>query len=275
VSFFEEDTAGVRNADGWTVKIHPRWNIGDNPNGGYLLAIAVRAMLADSGRPDPLSVTAHYLAPPSAGAATVRTEVVKAGRTFAHLTASLVQGDRERLRVLGVFGDLSAQQGPTRVSATPPDVPPPEECISLAELTRRAGRQIPEAMNRYEMVLPPDSPWGRPGEFDPFELTGWIRFRDGTEPNQISAVTFADAFPPALLGSVAVGWVPTVELTVHVRSRPAPGWMLGQFRTRFLLDGLMEEDGELWDSEQRPVALSRQLALLLRSPGPLTPAATS
>jgi hypothetical protein len=118
-------------------------------------------------------------------------------------------------------------------------------------------------MNRFDLRLPADSPWGRPGEGDPFEITGWIRFRDGTEPSSLSAVAFADAFPPTLLGSMAVGWIPTIELTVHVRGRPAPGWLLGTFRTRVLVDGLMEEDGELWDSDGRPVALSRQLAMVL------------
>jgi acyl-CoA thioesterase len=265
VNDFERDTAIRRDSDGdgWTADLQPRWNVGNNPNGGYLLAIAVRAMLEEAGQPDPVSVTAHYLSPPSDGTVAIRTQVVKPGRTFSTVMAEVVQGQRERVRVLGAFGDLAAHHGPTRISARPPDIPGPDQCVSLAHLTRQAGRPIPEIMNRFDLRLPPDSPWGGPGDGDPFEITGWIRFRDGTEPSAISAVAFADAFPPTLLGAVAAGWVPTVELTVHVRGRPAPGWLLGTFRTRVLLDGLLEEDGELWDSQGRPIALSRQLAMVL------------
>ncbi len=264
MSAFEADTAVTPVEGGYEATVDPRWNIGDNPNGGYLLAIGVRAMLAESCRPDPLTVTAHYLAPPAFGPVLARTQTVKAGRTFTTVMGEMVQDGRERVRLVGAFGELAAQRGPTRISASPPDLPPPADCVTLAELTRRAGRPVPENMHRYDLLLPPNSPWGSPKNgSDPFEIAGWIRFKDGTPPSTVSLVTFADAFPPTLLGSVESRWVPTVELTVHVRRAPAEGWMMGTFKTRFLMDGLLEEDGELWDSTGRPVALSRQLALVL------------
>jgi acyl-CoA thioesterase len=56
----------------------------------------------------------------------------------------------------------------------------------------------------------------------------------------------------------------TVELTVYLRARPAPGWLAYRMATRYLADGYFEEDAEIWDSAGRLVAQSRQLGLVLR-----------
>ena len=45
----------------WSASIHPGWDIAGNANGGYLLAVAARALAGATGRPDPVTVTAHYL----------------------------------------------------------------------------------------------------------------------------------------------------------------------------------------------------------------------
>jgi acyl-CoA thioesterase len=260
---FELETAVERAGEGWACDLQQRWHTGEGLNGGYLLAVMVRAMLGEAERPDPVTVTAHFLARPNPGPAKVHTEIIKAGRTFATVTGLLVQDGRELIRTIGAFGDLAAQAGPSRVSTQLPDVPQPDDCVTFAELLQRGGRRLPEFQKQFDLRLPPDSPWFGPKEGNPYEITGWTRFHDGTPPSTTSAIAFIDAFPPALLGSVRAGGAPTVELTAHVRARPAPGWLLGRYRTRVLLDGLMEEDGEIWDSEGRPVALSRQLALVL------------
>ncbi|MGH9114379.1 MAG: acyl-CoA thioesterase domain-containing protein, partial [Acidimicrobiales bacterium] len=97
-SNFDADTAVHRvNGGVWRADLQARWNVGNNPNGCYLLAVAVRAMVAEAGRPDPISVTGHFLSPPAEGASEIRTQVVKAGRSFTTVEAALVQDGRDRV----------------------------------------------------------------------------------------------------------------------------------------------------------------------------------
>jgi acyl-CoA thioesterase len=271
------DTQVDRRDGVWAGRVVPGWNIGTNPNGGYTLVLAVRAMLAACDRPDPLTVTAHYVAPPAPGPVTVAAEVVRAGRRYATVSARMLQGERELIRLLGAFGDLDAQHGPTRIGAVIPDVAAPEDCVRMLDLGDwGGGRPLPEIMHRYDLRLDPASQWVRArsghGEsvtgagdvsLTPLEVAGWIRFADGTPPSLLALLAMADAFPPTMVGGVDVGWVPTIELTVHLRRRPAPGWILGVFRTRFLIDGVLEQDGELWDCDANLVALCRQMGLVL------------
>ena len=67
--------------------------------------------------------------------------------------------------------------------------------------------------------------------------------------------------PPVTFDLGRPGWAPTLELTVHVRAVPAPGWLRVSHRTRNVAGGMFEEDCEVWDSAGRLVAQSRQLAM--------------
>ena len=83
------------------------------------------------------------------------------------------------------------------------------------------------------------------------------------DPRRIFLVIFILLFALAFdLG--LFGWAPTMELSVHVRAVPAPGWLKVRHETRNIAGGLFEEDCEVWDSAGRLVAQSRQLAKLPR-----------
>jgi hypothetical protein len=75
----------------------------------------------------------------------------------------------------------------------------------------------------------------------------------------------ADGFPPSLLGRAEMGWLPTIELTVHVFGAPPADepWLRAVLRTRSVVGGLLDEDGELWDASGALVARFRQLAMLI------------
>lgn len=260
---FDEDTVARGAGDGvWDVELSDRWNIGPNPNGGYVLAVIGAALFDASDKPDPLSLTAHYLRPASPGPGRVEIETVRTGRRHTHLHARLVQ-DTERVRVLAVFGDLDAAEGQTLVREQPPDLPPPDDCMVRPLNSGPSIGPQPTMMQRFHTRLSPRSGWIRGEPTGVPEIAGWIRFADDRPPDVRSLPLFADAFPPPVFELGPAGWVPTIELTVHVRARPANGWLKARFATHVLVDGYLSEDGELWDETGQLVAQSRQLAMLL------------
>lgn len=262
MSEFDDDTAVEAVGEGsFRGAVSDRWLIGDHPNGGYVLAIALRALARSLPHPDPLTVTAHYLRPPEPGPVDVAVERVRAGRGHSTAEARLVQGGRERVRALATYGDLGRASGPTAVRVERPVLPPPEECLTLFDAPE-ALASPPELRWRLDTRLAPTTGWLRGARSGVARTEGWARFADGREPDAVAVAFFADAFPPAAFELTEVAWVPTLELTVHLRARPAPGWLQGRFESRALVDGYLEEDGLLWDAEGRLVAMSRQLALL-------------
>ena len=109
----------------------------------------------------------------------------------------------------------------------------------------------------------PGSADGRPSGAP--RVRGWFRLRDGEAADTVALLCTVDAFPPTAFNAhLPVAWTPTVELTAHVRARPAPGWLACTFSTRFVTGGFLEADGEVWDATGRLVAQSRQLALVPR-----------
>ena len=251
------------DADGpgrWRGSIEPGWDIAGNANGGYLLAIGARALSLSTGRPDPVSVTAHYLSPGQPGPVGVETSVVKEGKRFATGTATLSAGGRPVLTVLGSFGDLSASGGVELVGGEPPHLPEPDRCFPMVA----TDTFPPPFMRHVDLRLhPDDAGFATGGPSGSLLMRGWFRLAGDEELDTIGLLCAVDAFPPTIFNSsVAPAWTPTLELTAHVRARPTPGWLRCRFSTRFVSGGFLEEDGEVWDAAGRLVAQSRQLALV-------------
>jgi len=265
---FDRDTAvSVRPGEPgvYDAQLAPGWTVGRALNGGYLLATVGRALGDALGRPDPFSITAHYLAPTAPGPAVIRTDAARHGRTVATGSAGLFQPDREggeqeRIRVLATYGDLAALPDDVRTTAEPPEMPPPDRCFSPAD--NPAGPDAgPEMGNRLALRLDPATcGWAIGAPSGRGEMRAWLSLADGRRPDPLSLLMTVDALPPTAFELGLSGWVPTVELTVHVRARPADGPLLVSVTTRNLAGGFLEEDVDVWDGGGRLVAQSRQLA---------------
>ncbi|MGP4045183.1 thioesterase family protein [Streptomyces sp. 2A115] len=265
-SEFDRDTAVTRREPGvYDIDLSAGWAIISAVNGGYLLAILGRALADALPHPDPFSISAHYLTASQPGPAVVRTDVVRTGRSLSTGQASLFQYDDEgreveRIRVLASYGDLAALPDDVRTSAEPPAIPPLDQCFGPEDGPAPVSGSS-ALTERLMLKLDPSTlGWALGSPSGKGEMRSWFGLADGRDHDPFSLLLAVDALPPTAFELGLSGWVPTVELTVHVRCRPAPGPLRVSITTRNLAGGFLEEDAEVWDSADRLVAQSRQLA---------------
>lgn len=254
---FDRDTRMV-DGDG---QIVDGWDIGGNANGGYLMALGARGMREIAGRPDPISVTGHYLSPGRPGPVRLDGAVVKSGRRFATVAGQLHRDGAPILQLVGTFGDLSQPLGTyEHLTSGPPELPPYEECLPRES---NQGTVPVTLMDKLAVRLHPEHTGFARGEPSGVaEIAGWFGFADGRPVDTLALLLICDVFPPAVFHlDMPPGWVPTVEYTVHVRGVPAPGPLRCVFRSHYVQGGFLNEDGEVWDSDGKLVAQSRQLGL--------------
>jgi acyl-CoA thioesterase len=249
----------------WTAEVAEGWDIFGISNGGYLMALATRAMEAESDGRALVSATAHYLNPVSPGAVSIEVATLKQGRTMSTMRARMSRGDRQLLTVTSVFADPERSSFERDlVLGVPPDLPSPEDCTEV--IPAESAPFPPPFTGKVDLRMHPADAVALLGEKSGEPVVrGWFRLRDEEAIDSHAVVLATDAMPPAIFNSnLPVGWTPTIDLSVQVRN-PAPrGWLACKFTTRFVTSGLLEEDGEIWDESGRPVALSRQLALVPR-----------
>lgn len=265
-SEFDRDTAVTLRGEGvYDAELSAGWTIIQAVNGGYLLAMLGRALSDALPHSDPFSVSAHYLTASAPGPAVIRTQTVRTGRTLSTGQASLFQyaedgTEVERIRVLATYGDLDGLTDEVRTSAEPPAIPPREDCLGPSD----GPAPIPGSSaitERLDIKLDPATVgWAVGAPSGRGEMRGWFGLADGRDPDPFSLLLAVDALPPTAFELGLKGWTPTIELTTHIRCRPAPGPLRVSITTRNLAGGFLEEDADVWDSAGRLVAQSRQLA---------------
>ncbi|HUR06161.1 MAG TPA: acyl-CoA thioesterase domain-containing protein, partial [Nonomuraea sp.] len=130
---FDEATQAIRvDETTYDVCLDPGYAIGGPLNGGYLLAVILRAVVDASPFQHPVSTSAQFLKSPVYGPARVRIEQLKAGRTAAFTRATLVQdgvAQIESLITTATLGDVE----PTYADKSGYVMPQPEDCAKLPD----------------------------------------------------------------------------------------------------------------------------------------------
>jgi acyl-coenzyme A thioesterase PaaI-like protein len=239
-------------------RVDEGWSIGAQPNGGYLAATMLRAILAAGPEGQgPRLLTTHFLRPPAWGPAGIETRVERAGGRVSTVSARMLQGEEVCAVALAALGSSRESVEIDEHAAMPYAAEPWAD----APVSDRA----PAISHRYEFQLRDD-----PRESGRPVLGGRIRFRDGGAFDAPAVLAAADAWIP-VLGVHAPGRlaVPTIALSVTflrtVDPGTAPTELACRFRTSVAAEGYAEEDGEVWGPDGALLAVSRQISAVLPS----------
>ena len=262
--------------------ITDHYSIGDAPNGGYLMAKAMVAAREVTTMRDPLTITAHFVAKADEHQHVDWTvELVHRSRSMENVAIGMYQNGGKKAVFLAAFGDFARMKGPTYKRRKAPILPPVSECIEAGPIIKEKFLSPLRIENQYNFVLPKNSPFytttlsGRSNIDAAAEYSGYVRFRDKRPHCYMSLSLFLDALPPPALNVCMSPWVPTLEFTSHFWGLPITtsekggadndaNWLKFRFKTEYMINGLLCEEGELWDyTEEKLLATSKQVARLL------------
>ena len=242
----------------WESDFSADWCIGKVPNGGYTLALGAKVLGEALPHSDPLNVTAYYLARTEPGPVRCEFEPLRVGKSTAIATVKLIQNGEVKTQMRRVLFLIEDLHGETLTKKGVPDMPNYDDCVDMPHAPNLKLRdrliQRLSPQNIDALINNPDgnSTW-----------KGWQEFKDKADIDLFGVLMFCDALPPpafAIYG--AKGRVPTIEMSVQIHRSPCAGPLRCQFKTSYITEGVVNEDGMIWDSADNLVALSRQTAKL-------------
>lgn len=265
MTFAEATYVTKTGEDRYAGEIQPGWDIMEITNGGYLMAMAGRAMTDASNGRHLVSLTGHFMNPGRAGRAEIEVEHLKEGRSYTTSRALLSSAGKPLLSVTGSLANTASTDiAPSLLTGSLPSLPEPDDCARA--VSSDSAPFPPPIVDRVELRMHPDDAGGALGlPTGQAMLRGWFRLLDGEPIDELAVILTSDIFPPAIFNTDhPMTWTPTLDLTVHIRNPGPHEWLACKFQTRFVTGGFLEEDGEIWDQEGNLVALSRQLAVVGR-----------
>ena len=222
------------------------------------MAVLSRAMGLDKETPSQSAiVTANYMDRFDDRPVRILVDTMGESTHFLRKEARLIQGDKEKVRAMGTYvRPITAGHSDASYALDPEAVAPWESCIQVPAVP---GYSL---YNSVDLRLDPESAgWMRGTLGQRAVMKGWIGFKKERAVDLEALTLFADCFPPCVFASRGmVAWVPTIEFSVNVRQLPRSHRIKGIFSSRFISQGLVEEDGQLWDDQGNLLALSRQIA---------------
>jgi acyl-CoA thioesterase len=245
--------------DHYTAELNQEISIFGNPNGGYLMGLAILALYDLNPSQVLVTVTGYFMASPRLNnpSIDIKPHLLKRGKTLTFWSVDICQGDALCIRISAIMSPRHGLNEHSHMLLQPIDIKPIEQCqsIQIPRIAEGLGKSIVYTME------PEDIANLKLGEADTAEHVLWMEFHDKAKLDAWHIVFLVDAmFPPIFHIKGMTAWVPTLELTLQLRQLPKTTHIACHFKSQALTMGIVEEDAQVWDGEGNLVALCRQTA---------------
>jgi len=236
--------------------ISGNWLINGNSNGGYLMTLLANGIFHFSGKESISILSATFLSRCVPGNANLSIDKISSSNNLERWMVRLSQNNMEKVVGIGTYINHQNGPGEKRYKKSAPEIRDITECIAIPEMADYT------LFGQMDVMLDPDCAGWMDGKLnDKSELKGWVKFKDNRPFDDLSILLAIDSFPPPVFSSHGpFAWVPTLEMSVNIRNSPKGKRLKAFFVSRFINNGIVEEDGELWDEDGELIAISRQIS---------------
>jgi Thioesterase-like superfamily len=280
---FERASAITRErAGGYEANVDPGWSTAHGPSGGFLTALAARALLAELDSSDARQLrwlTCMFHRKPKAGRVAIDVEILRAGRRVSDARTAVSQDDRAILTALCAVSVRELAGAGEWDAGSPGLEPPPAwEPAVIGDVRRMAdagqwlllGSDYPP-INRQALIAPRYGSGRYAGHQTagrPPEAGGWI-YMPGQVIDTAYLVLLADWWWPAAFGPIEEpARAPTIGFALDLRADLprggfAPQPVLARHVAKTASCGMVDEDAELRLADGTLLARAHQLSLFV------------
>ena len=247
-----------------------KYFVGNTPHGGYLMAIMHKALVSSLPHSTAISSSVQYLERIEAKEITLKVEILKISRGSSSGIVKIVQDEKVCALFTGTCSDFEYMKGFDGLETPMPNIYLESDRDNYVELNfdKISKGFTPSFIKQLNCSVHPDHAWwNRETSSDKAEArcSAFLEL-DGGIPDQFALSFYSDILPPVVSNKYgALGWIPTITLTTHIRQMPTTNTLFADFKASDITKGYFEQDCNIWDLNENLVASSRQLTRILKS----------
>ena len=257
-----------------TFKVNPDINyfVGNTPHGGYLMALMHKALTNILPHSTAISSSVQYLNRIDAIPFELEVETFKISKGSSSGMVKLKQDGRICTTFTGTCSDFEFMKGYDDLKKPFPDIFTSSDKKDYIKMNydKISKGFTPAFIKQLECSIHPEHAWwNRTSSSDnkknEARCSAFLEM-EGGKPDQFCLSFYSDILPPVVCNKYgALGWIPTITLTTHIRQIPMTSQVYADFKATDINKGYFEQDCNIWDLEENLVASSRQLTRILKS----------